>query len=112
MKGETCVRTVPRFNYRTVSLVSDFSKCAQVIFAKGSLLEMPYGHFLSAISAFVPNNSGGNGGKGSVMKTLVSQTHVGSSLHLKSFFNDLISGSKYLNIKGSLSLVWSFSLNC
>lgn len=23
-----------------------------------SLLEMPYGHFLSAISAFVPNNSG------------------------------------------------------
>lgn len=58
MKGETCVRTVPRFNCRTVSLVSDFSKCAQVIFAKGSLLEMPYGHFLSAVSAFVPNNSG------------------------------------------------------
>lgn len=46
------------------------------------------------------------------MKTLVSQTHVGSSVHLKSFFNDSISGSKYLNIKGSLSLVWSFSLNC
>lgn len=42
------------------------------------------------------------------MKTLVSQTHVGSSLHLKSFFSDLISGSKYLNIKGSLSLVLVF----
>lgn len=80
MKGETCVRAVPGFNYRTVPLVSDFSTHAQFTAVKGSLLQMPYGHSsqqLMQLDLITLGITRKTGGEGSVTKPVAYQAHVG-----------------------------------
>lgn len=67
MKGETCVRAVSGFSYRTVPLVFDFSSHAQFTAVKGSLLQMPCGHSsqqlvqLDLITLGITRKTGGEG---------------------------------------------------
>lgn len=79
MKGETCVRGVPGFNYRTVPLAPDFSTRIAYCCQRQSVTDALW-PLLKAISAIGPNNFGNYskmGGEGSVMKTVVNQAHAG-----------------------------------
>lgn len=81
MKGETCVRAVPGFNYRTVPLASDLSTHAQFIAVKGSLLQMPHGHSSQQLMQLDLKTLGitrKTGEEGSVTKPVAHQAHVGA----------------------------------
>lgn len=80
MKGETCVRAVPGFNYRLVPLVSDFTH-AQFTAVKGRLLQMPYGHSsqqLMQLDLITLGITRKTEGEGSVIKPVAYQAHVGT----------------------------------